>query len=100
MANQITVTTALLKSKAEELRALNSKFKTEISNLESQESALNGMWDGDANDAFHQNFSRDIIQMNNFYNAIEKYVQVLNQIGEEYDKAERVNVSIAQTKKF
>ncbi len=100
MGNQLTVTTTTLKAKAEELRALNSKFKSEVANLESQEATLNGMWEGEAKDVFHQNFSKDVIQMNNFYNAIEKYVQVLNNIAVEYERAEQNNVNIASTKKF
>ena len=75
MSNTIQVTTATLKNKANELKSLNSKFKSQVENLKSAESSLNGMWEGEAKTAFHKAFTQDITQMHNFYNAIEQYVQ-------------------------
>lgn len=100
MANTITVTTATLKTKASELRQANSSFKTQIGNLTTEESALNAMWDGDANDAFHTAFNNDITQMNSFYNAIESYASALEQIAQEYDKTEAANQNIASTRSY
>ena len=45
-SNTIQVTTATLKNKANELKSLNSKFKSQVENLKSAESSLNGMWEG------------------------------------------------------
>lgn len=97
---QTIVNSATLKSKASELKNLNNNLKTQISNLTSHESSLNGMWDGDANTAFHNAFQKDVTQMNNFYNAIEKYVTVLQEIAAKYDSAEQANQNIATTRKY
>ena len=99
MAKNFRVTTATMRQKAQELHQMNSKLKSEISNLQSQESSLNAMWDGEANEAFHNAFHKDVVQMNNFYNAIEKYVSSLNEICQEYERAEKTNVATAQTRK-
>ncbi len=100
MAHQIQVTTTQIKNKANELKSLNSRFKNQINSLRSSESSLNSMWDGEANDAFHKAFNNDMTQLTNFYNAIEQYVQKLNQIAQAYDKAEKTNVSTANTRKY
>ena len=73
MAKTTIVTTTTLKSKANELKSLNSNFKKQVSALREQEKSLNSMWDGEANTAFHNAFEKDATQMDNFYNAIEKY---------------------------
>ncbi len=100
MANQITVTTTQVKSKAEELTNANNRLKQDISQLTDQESALNAMWEGEANDAFHEAFTKDIEQMNNFYSEIINYVQKLQEIVNTYDKAEQVNVDIARSRNY
>lgn len=100
MANTIQVTTATLTKKANDLKSLNSRLKTQISNLKSTESSLNSMWDGDANDAFHKAFQQDLVQMNNFYNAIEQYVAKLNEIVKQYENAEKANQQTASTRKY
>ena len=100
MAHQITVTPPTMKNKANELKSRNNKCKNQISSLRSAESSLNSMWDGEANDAFHKAFNNDMIQLNNFFNAIEQYIAKLNQIAQSYDKAERTNVSTANTRKY
>ena len=100
MSNTIQVTTATLKNKANELKSLNSKFKSQVENLKSAESSLNGMWEGEAKTAFHKAFTQDITQMHNFYNAIEQYVQKLDQIATAYEQAEKKNISTATTRKY
>lgn len=100
MANQIQVTTGTLTSKANELKNLNSRFKSQVSSLRSYESSLNSMWDGEANTAFHNAFTKDATQMDNFYNAIEKYVSSLNEIIQEYERAERANVNTATSRSY
>ena len=64
MSNTIQVTTATLKNKANELKSLNSKFKSQVENLKSAESSLNGMWEGEAKTAFHKAFITSIMQLN------------------------------------
>lgn len=89
-----------LQAKAEELAKLNASFKSQVGDLESQEAALIGMWEGEAKEAFHKAFRSDKIQMDNFYNAIAQYVTVLNNIAAEYNNAEAKNVQIANDRKY
>lgn len=100
MAKTITVNPKQIEKKAEELKKYNSKLKNKINELKTQEKSLNGMWDGEANDAFHKSFNSDITQMNNFYNAIEQYVAKLKQIVDAYEKAERTNVNTATKRSY
>lgn len=96
----IRVSSQELKSKAEELRQLNATFKSTTSELESSEGNLNSMWQGDANDQFHKAFSNDKIQMDNFYNAIEKYVSVLLEMVANYESVEARNTDTATTRNY
>lgn len=100
MSNSIQVSTSTLTNKASQLKSLNSKLKTQIESLKTAEASLNQMWDGEANDAFHKVFNDDVNQMNNFYKEMEKYVQSLEQIAKEYEKAEKANMSKATTRKY
>lgn len=100
MANSITVNITTVKNKSGELKALNSSFKKQVEELRTTESALNSMWEGQAKEEFHNAFHKDITQMTNFYNAIEKYVQSLNQIALKYETAERKNVSTATQRTY
>lgn len=100
MANAIQVTTGTLTSKAAELKSLNSRFQAQVTQLRTQEGSLNSMWEGEARTAFHNAFEKDVTQMDNFYNLIEKYVQSLNEIAKEYDRAEKVNVSTATNRSY
>ena len=96
----IRVTAAQLRAQAEVLRNTNSNFKTQVSNLENQELSLKSMWEGEANDAFHAAFSRDKVQMDNFFNAIQQYAAVLENIAAKYEQAEQTNTSTATTRKY
>lgn len=94
------VTAGELKAKSNELRELNTQFRTQTENLKSQEEALVSMWEGEARNAFDIAFKNDKGQMDNFYNLIEQYCAVLDQIAAKYDMAEAQNVSIAQTRSY
>ena len=101
MANtMIQATTGTLTNKAAELKSLNSRFQAQVTQLRTQESSLNSMWEGEARTAFHSAFEKDVTQMDNFYNLIEKYAQSLNEIAKEYDRAEKVNVSTATNRSY
>jgi len=98
--SEIQVTATLLRTKAEELSAQNTQLKAQIELLDETEQSLNAMWEGDANTAFHAAFQRDKIQLTNFYNAIQQYVQVLLSAATRYAQAESQNVDIANTRKY
>ena len=44
-------------------------------------------------DKFKQEFERDKVQMNNFYNAIEQYCNKLEEIAAKYQQTEARNVN-------
>lgn len=94
------VTSSQLKAKAGELRDLNNQFKTQKGNLETQESSLMSMWEGEAKNAFDTAFKNDAAQMDNFYNLIEQYCAALENIASKYDMAEAQNVSTAQSRTY
>ncbi len=85
------ITASRLKSKAEELRALNSRFKTEIMNLEMAEESLRNKWSGEANDKFHTIFINDKEKIDNFGVLIEQYIEAMATICNLYEKTESFN---------
>lgn len=92
---EIIVTSATLRSKAEELNSMNSQFKQAVESLRQEENSLRSQYEGESSDAFHARFTRDAIQMDNFYNAIAQYVQKLQTIAQTYEQAEQTSVGIA-----
>ena len=56
---QIKVTSTQLRSKANELRQLNNRFKSAVTSMTSTESSLMNMWDGEAKTAFHKAYTSD-----------------------------------------
>lgn len=97
---EFSVTITELKNRSESLTQMNGQFLSQVNGLIETESALNGMWEGEAKEAFHSAFSKDITQMNNFYNAIGQYVTALNNIIERYSAAEAQNVEIAINRNY
>ena len=93
--SQFMVTAAQLRAKAEELSAQNTQLKSQTDNLAQTEASLNGMWEGDAQNAFHGLFTQNKAKMDTFYNAIIQYVNVLNSAADTYAQAEAQNVEIA-----
>ncbi len=98
--SEIQVTSATLRSKADDLSQLNEQFKNAVNTLTEEEGALRAQFEGEASDAFHSAFTKDSIQMGNFYNAIADYVTKLIQIAEAYEKAEQTNVSTATARNY
>lgn len=96
----IRVSAEQLIARANELKDLNTQFRSTVNELESTEETLRGMWEGDANDAFHRAFTSDKVQMTNFYNAIELYVYKLLDIAAKYQQAEATNAEIANNRTY
>lgn len=96
--SEIQVTSTQLRAKAEELGTQNAQLKAQIEALSDAEQRLNAMWEGDANTAFHTAFQHDKTQFTNFFNAIQQYIQVLQNVAERYAQAESQNVDIATTR--
>lgn len=98
--SDFTVSVNDLKTKVDTLRQLNAQFKSQVGELESTEANLNGMWEGEAKETFHNAFTSDKTQMNNFYNAVEVYAQRLETIAQRYAQAEAANVEIAAERSY
>ena len=94
------VTPSELRSTAGTLREYNSNFKAQVGVLESAEGTLNTSWEGAAKDAFHASFLKDKAYMDSFTAEIEQYCTVLEEMAVEYEKAERINMETASTRKY
>ena len=96
----IRVTASELRTKAAELRELNSQFNTQVNNLDNQEQSLMGMWEGEAKTAFDGAFKRDKTQMDNFKRLMDDYCTTLENIAIKYENAEAQNAEIAGTRSY
>lgn len=97
---QFYVDASSLRAKISELQQLNSSFRNEVTNLQETEQTLSGMWEGSAKDTFHSAFSSDIVQMSNFYNAINTFADRLQEIVAQYEQAESANAELAATRTY
>ncbi len=100
MSTSFKVTPSILASQANGVNELNGRFKTAVANLVSAEASLNSMWDGEANDAFHNAFIIDKGKMDEFYKLVCKYVESLNTIATRYRQTEQTNTDIAKTRRY
>ncbi len=98
--SRVNVRPQELISGCEELSQLNSGFRLAIEELEQSEGRLNTMWDGEANDTFHNAFMSDKEQMKVFSQEIDKYVNVLRDIANRYTRAEAQNTDTAKTRTY
>lgn len=98
--SQFKVTASTLTTQATELTDLNGRFKSAVEQLVTSEANLNSMWDGEANDAFHNAFTTDKGKMDEFYNLIIQYVERLNSIATRYIQTERTNTEIASNRTY
>ena len=92
------VTASQLKAKAQELNNLNFQFKSQVETLNETENSLNGMWEGDARNAFHNAFQQDKAQFDNFYKVMQTYVEALQTIAAKYEMAEAQATEIATSR--
>ena len=94
MAVRFKVNPQELVKQAQELQALNERFKTEVQTMTEKEQALSSMWEGEARNAFHNAYATDAEMFQNFYNGIARFVQALSDAAQEYAKAEQTASSI------
>ena len=96
---EFSVSITQLRAKADEFEGLNKTFFNLVDELKATEEVLAGQWDGEAKEAFRTQFKNDMIQLNNFYNAIAQYVNALNEISNIYATKENAAIDIAHTRK-
>lgn len=97
---EIRVTASELRTKAQTLRQLNQSFNTQVNVLQQNEQSVCSMWEGEAKNAFHTEFTKDKGKMEQFKQAIDKYVQALEQIAQAYERAEQQNTQIATNRTY
>ena len=100
MASEIRVASAALANKKEELQSMNQKFKEITESLEATARTLEGGWEGESHDAFYAAFQNDRLQMNNFAEAVQSYIQALDMIIAGYEAAEAQNTGIASARSY
>ncbi len=98
--SETIINSAVIRTQAETLSNLNVQFQSQVNQLRNLEASLNSSWDGDARRAFHNAFESDMVQMDNFYKAINTYVSALMNAAARYEEAERNNVDIATTRSY
>ena len=81
----------------EELRSLNTEFRNKTADIRAEHQNLITKWEGDASTAFEQNFHREEIGFDNFAQAVDEYIQALQEILAQYEAAEATNTNIAST---
>ena len=97
---EISVRSSELRTKAQTLSQLNQSFNTQITVLQQNEQSVCSMWEGEAKDAFHNAFTHDKGMMDQFKQAIAKYVQALLDIAQHYETAEQKNTQTATTRTY
>lgn len=95
MAARFRVSTSEVRRKANELEGLNNQFKAEVTGLRDENQALGTKFEGDARNAFNNQFTQDMGKFDQFAQGIAKFVEQLRRDADEYDKAERANVDLA-----
>ncbi len=81
-----------LRSKKEELMGLSKNFVTEKEALCAGENALRSMWEGAANENFHNLFMKNAGQMDAFIEVVRQYAGVIEAVADRYDIAEQRNL--------
>ncbi len=92
------VTSSELRAKAAELNGYISQFSVEMNNLIATENTLATTYEGDAQKAFHNNFTTLQSEMNTFKTVMQDYVTQLEVAAQGYEAAEQQALSIAQSK--
>ncbi len=89
------VTSSELRKKADQLKGLNARFKSGTDSMQATEQSLKSMWEGEANQAFHNAFIKDKGSMDQFHAAIERFIEALLIIAAKYEEAEKKNIQTA-----
>ena len=89
-----------LVNKANQLNELNQTFKGQVNTMTDIENGLNGMWEGEARNTFHNAFVQDANQMIEFCKAVTIYVETLINTADKYQEAELRNVEIGKTRSY
>lgn len=84
-----------LRAKKDELLNMTMRFRSEKEQLCQKEQDLRSMWEGAANESFHNAFVKNSGQMDAFIETVMKYASVIESIAERYEIAEQKNMGRA-----
>ncbi len=91
----IRVTAAELRNRAENLNGMNQNLKVTIEEFQKSVIELDGIWEGDAYDAFRDRAMIDRERMEQFIDAIDEFYKKLLIMARKYEITERRNAEIA-----
>ena len=98
--SKFNVTSQELQAAINTLREDNSQFRSRVTDLVNKQSELSSQWQGDANTAFNNAFTRDKGQWDTFATLIDNYVETLESIKQAYEAAESANTSTATSRTY
>lgn len=82
------VNTAALQSDAGELDDLLKQVRSNLDNMYTSVNALDGMWDGPANDSFNAQFQSDHTSFSDICTVIEKLISDMQEAAKKYNNCE------------
>lgn len=97
MASMIEVNTAVLKSDVASIEDEIRKITTAADRLLQTLHELEGMWDGNAKQAFSAAVNSDIAQLRELLKAMQNFTRKTSEAREEYDKCENAVAQIVES---
>ena len=97
MAEIYVQSSSALQQIIEQLRNLNNEFRIRADDIRTEQNTLTTKWEGDASEAFQENFRKEEPNFATFMEAIEEYIQGLMEILSQYEATEEKNKVIAST---
>lgn len=95
--NEIEINTSTLTGTIENLENATSKLEEQIKKMFQTIEELDQMWDGEANNAFNEQFSQDHKMCQQMCREIREMIDSFQHAREEYDKCEsRVDELVRQ----
>lgn len=92
---QIQLTAAAMEDKKGQLTTLLAQFRDELDTLSQIVSQLKNEWEGDASEAFQAAYQKKRQRFEMAAQAIQKYIDVLGRIIDQYKTTESLNTQIA-----
>ena len=86
---KIKVNTNKLQKTATDMENALKHINKKSNQMQSDVKALNGMWEGDANQAFNQTFQDDITALQQVCDNIQKVINYENTAKKEYNSCEQ-----------
>jgi len=100
MANTINVTPEKLRATASAFDGTNNQIQSLTQQMTQIITGLSGnIWTGEAKEAYSSKFTGLQDDINKIHKMISEHVTDLNEIAQEYERAEKSNVSQAQALK-